>query len=91
MIARPGRVEIDGSPAILPELSSRVSYAQGIDAVQEFLDVYADHCAIVTGPALGSDTECGYRLKIVLESIRCTEIPLRSSLLCEPLLARIAT
>jgi len=88
VIAKPGRVEIDPTPVIIPELSERVAYVQGIEAVQAFVDEYGDRCAIVTGPALGSDTECGYRLKIVLESIRCANIPLRNSLLCEPLLRR---
>jgi len=88
VIAKPGRVEIDTTPVIIGELSRRVEYVQGIEAAQDFVDHYGDRCAIVTGAALGSDTECGYRLKIMLESIRCTQIPLRSSLLCEPVLAR---
>ena len=87
VIARPGRVEIDPA-SNLPELSDRVRYVQGIEAVQAFVDEYGDRCAIITGPALGSDTECGYRLKIVLESVRCTHIAIRNSLLCEPLLGR---
>jgi hypothetical protein len=49
------------------------------DAVQAFLTRYGDECAIVVGPgALHWDTELGYRLKIVLESMRGHPVPLKT-------------
>ena len=80
IIARPKRVTVDTTPNLVPELSSKVRYARGFEAVQEFLDKYADDCAIVIGPGQGMDAEIGYRLKTVLQAMRCCEIPVRSSI-----------
>ena len=80
IIAKPKRVAVNTAPDLCPDLSSHVKYVQGFEAVQEFLDKHADDCAIVIGPGQGTDAEVGYRLKTVLQAMRCNEIPVRSSI-----------
>ena len=80
IIAKPKRITMDTSPDVCPELSDHVTYGEGFEAVQEFLDKYADDCAIVVGPCQGSDVEVGYRLKCVLQAMRCCEIPVRAAI-----------
>ena len=88
IIAKSKRLEIDTAPTLNPELSSKVRYAQGYEAVQEFLDKYSDKCAIVIGPGTGTDAELGYRLKTVLQAMRCREVPLRHSAVATDVLNR---
>jgi hypothetical protein len=88
IIAKPKRLELDITPAPNAELSPKVRYAQGIEAVQEFLDKYGDECAIIVGPGMGTDAEVGYRLKSVMQAIRCTEIPVRHCAAATPVLNR---
>ncbi|MDO8683672.1 MAG: hypothetical protein Q7N50_09345, partial [Armatimonadota bacterium] len=85
IIAKPKRLELNPAPG---NTSEGVRYAQGIEAVQEFFDKYGDDCAIITGPCLGDDAEMGYRLKIVMQSMRCGEIPVRPSILAAEVLNR---
>ena len=88
VVSKRTRVRLDTSPTLDPELSPHVRCVQGIKAVQTFLDEYGDQCAIVTGRALGNDGEMGYRLKIVLEAMRCIEVPVRPSILASEVLNR---
>ena len=56
-----------------------VSYLPDIAAVQGFLTQYGDDCAIVVGPGTGHwDTELGYRIKIILESLRGHAVPIKT-------------
>ena len=80
IMAKPKRVVVDTAETPYPDLSNRVKYVKGFEAVQEFLEKYADDCAIVIGPGQGIDAEVGYRLKCVLQAMRCNEIPVRSSI-----------
>ena len=85
VVANPKRMMVntaDAQPAI------PVDYVNGIGAVQEFLDKYGDDCAIITGPGLGNDAEMGYRLKIVLQAMRCREVQVRPSILAQEVLNR---
>lgn len=93
IIAKPKRVLIDGKVSLSPQSSvpspqPSVKYVDGLGAVQDFLDKYADDCAIITGPCLGGDAEMGYRLKTVLQAMRCREVPLRPSILASEVLNR---
>jgi len=81
IIAKPKRMQMDTTPMLNPELSAKVTYVQGFDAVQEFLDKYGDDCSIQIGPCLGGDSEMGYRLKLVLQAMRCREVPLKPNVL----------
>ena len=54
-----------------------VSYLPDLEAVQDFLVHYGDQCAIVVGPGTGHwDVELGYRIKIILESLRGHSVPI---------------
>jgi hypothetical protein len=56
-----------------------VSCVPDMAAVQEFLSAHGDDCAIIVGPGTGHwDVECGYRIKIILESIRGRTVPLKT-------------
>jgi len=81
IIAKPKRLQMDTTPVLNQELSAKVKYVQGFEAVQEFLDKYGDDCSIMIGPCLGGDSEMGYRLKLVLQAIRCRKVPLKPSVL----------
>ena len=80
IVARPKRIVAETAPVVIPELSERVRYVQGIEAVEQFLDAHADDCAIIHGRGLGNEAEMGYRLKIVLQAMRCREIPIRAAI-----------
>ena len=88
IIAKPKRLEINTAPSLKPELSSKVRYAQGYEAVQAFLDKYGDECAIIVGPGMGTDAEMGYRLKTVIQAIRCREVPIKHSAVATEVLNR---
>ncbi|MGQ9683918.1 MAG: hypothetical protein ACUVX9_15405 [Anaerolineae bacterium] len=54
-----------------------VRHVPDLASVQAFLSRYGDACAVVVGPGTGHwDTELGYRLKIVIESLRGRDVPI---------------
>ena len=81
VIAKPKRMKIDTTPVLNKALSAKVRYVQGFEAVQEFLDKYGDDCSIQIGPCLGGDSEMGYRLKLIIQAMRCREVPLKPNVL----------
>lgn len=88
IIAKPKHVEVSPVSPLGEQYAHLVRYPAGIEAVQEFLDKYGDKCAIITGPGLGTDNEMGFRLKTVLQAMRCSEIQMRSSVLAIDMLDR---
>lgn len=88
IIAKPKRLEMGPAPQLSADLQANVRYAQGPEAVQDFLDKYADDLAIVIGPGIGDDAEMGYRLKSVIQALRCREVPMRPSILASDVLNR---
>lgn len=79
IIAKPKQIVVDTKPSVYSDFNSNVKYLRGFATVQEFLEKYADECAIIVGPGQGMDAEIGHRLKSVLQAMRCTEIPIRLS------------
>jgi hypothetical protein len=75
VVNAPRPLVLAGEEAGLPG----ASYLPNRTAVQDFLTRYGDDCAIVIGPGSGhGDVEMGYRLKIILESLRGHEVPLKT-------------
>jgi len=85
IIARPKHMVVN---AARMEPTTPVKYANGFEEVQEFFDKYGDDCAIITGPCLGMDAEMGYRLKTVIQAMRCREVQIRPSILAADVLNR---
>lgn len=88
IISKPKRLQLHNTSNLNSELSENVRYVQGIEAVQQFLETYGDDCAIVTGPGLGDDMEMGYRLKSIIQALRCRTVPLQPSFLSVSVLDR---
>jgi hypothetical protein len=62
----------------------RVEFLPGMNAVQDFLALYGDYCAIVVGPGSGHwDAKLGFRLKTVLGAVRGHGIPIKAWFMIE--------
>ncbi len=75
VVKRPQPLSLSSGDGGLPG----VRYLPDLSAAQQFLTRYGDECAVVVGPgAVHWDTELGYRLKIVLETLRGHPVMLKT-------------
>ena len=75
MVVRPRALALSSEEVGLPN----VEYRPDMAAVQDFLTQYGDSCAIVVGPGSGHwDVELGYRLKIIIGSLRGRSVPIKT-------------
>jgi len=77
---------------IIPKLDTKipkyksVTHKDGLDSINDFINKYHKDLGIVIAPGIGIASEMAYRLKITLQALLCSEIPIRMIMNCEDVL-----